>query len=127
MKTKFVNTLRPITVMKKLSKMLEDSMKIEDEEYFYDRMYFMKHNYDNDNEVYRSNKSEDKLQVIDYDLESVNILINQILRFGRIVYSSDNSNIYNFPKNEKPKFYIKDIFGSKKTNTIEEKMKLQRN
>jgi len=49
MKTKFVKTLRPITVMKKLSKMLEDSMKIEDEEFFYDRMYFMKHNYDNDN------------------------------------------------------------------------------
>ena len=102
-------------------------MKIEDEEFFYDRMYFMKHNYDNDNEVYKSNKSEDKLQVIDYDLESVNILINQILRFGRIVYSSDNSNVYNFPKNEKPKFYIKDIFSNKKTNTIEEKMNYKRN
>jgi hypothetical protein len=60
---------------------------------------------------------EDKIDVLDYSLETINVLINQVLRFNRIVYSSENSTIYNFPKNEIPKFYIKDIF-SNKTNTV---------
>ena len=82
--------------MKELSKYLEKSITDNDEDYFYDRMYFMKHNYDYDK--YNSDKLEDMEEILWYDLESVNILINQILRFGRIVYSTDNSTIYNFPK-----------------------------
>ena len=113
-----VRTLDPVTIMKRLSKMLEQSIQNDDEDYFYDRLHFMKQNFDNDSDVYKSNKVEDKIDVLDYSLETINILINQVLRFNRIVYSTDNSTIYNFPKNELPKFYIKDIFNNKKTNTV---------
>ena len=98
--------------------MLEQSIQDDDEDYFYDRLHFMKQNFDNDSDVYKSNKVEDKIDVLDYSLETINILINQVLRFNRIVYSSENSTIYNFPNNELPKFYIKDIFNDKKTNTV---------
>ena len=116
--TKVIKTLNPVTIMKQLSKMLKQSIQDDDEDYFYDRLHFMKQNFDNDSDVYKSNKVEDKIDVLDYSLETINILINQVLRFNRIVYSTDNSTIYNFPKNELPKFYIKDIFNNKKTNTV---------
>ena len=116
--TKVIKTLNPVTIMKRLSKMLEQSIQDDDEDYFYDRLHFMKQNFDNDSDVYKSNKVEDKIDVLDYSLETINILINQVLRFNRIVYSTENSTIYNFPKNELPKFYIKDIFNNKKTNTV---------
>ena len=115
---KEIKTLNPVTIMKRLSKMLEESIQNDDEDFFYDRLHFMKQNFDNDSDVYKSNKVEDKIDVLDYSLETINILINQVLRFNRIVYSTDNSTIYNFPKNELPKFYIKDIFNNKKTNTV---------
>ena len=115
---KEIKTLNPVTIMKRLSKMLEQSIQDDDEDYFYDRLHFMKQNFDNDSDVYKSNKVEDKIDVLDYSLETINILINQVLRFNRIVYSTNNSTIYNFPKNELPKFYIKDIFNNKKTNTV---------
>ena len=116
--SKELKTLNPVTIMKRLSKMLEQSIQDDDEDYFYDRLHFMKQNFDNDSDVYKSNKVEDKIDVLDYSLETINILINQVLRFNRIVYSSENSTIYNFPNNELPKFYIKDIFNDKKTNTV---------
>jgi uncharacterized protein YqgQ len=116
--TKVIKTLNPLTIMKKLSKMLEQSIQDSDEDYFYDRIYFMKKTFEHYSDEYRSNDVKYKVRVIDYDLESINVLINQVLRFGRIVYSTDNSTIYNFPKNELPKFYIKDIFNNKKTNTV---------
>ena len=116
--SKELKTLNPVTIMKRLSKMLEQSIQDDDEDFFYDRLHFMKQNFDNDSDVYKSNKVEDKIDVLDYSLETINILINQVLRFNRIVYSTDNSTIYNFPKNELPKFYIKDIFNNKKTNTV---------
>jgi len=115
---KEIKTLNPVTIMKRLSKMLEESIQNDDEDFFYDRLHFMKQNFDNDSDVYKSNKVEDKIDVLDYSLETINILINQVLRFNRIVYSSENSTIYNFPNNELPKFYIKDIFNDKKTNTV---------
>jgi len=115
---KEIKTLNPVTIMKRLSKMLEQSIQDDDEDFFYDRLHFMKQNFDNDSDVYKSNKVEDKIDVLDYSLETINILINQVLRFNRIVYSSENSTIYNFPNNELPKFYIKDIFNDKKTNTV---------
>ena len=116
--SKELKTLNPVTIMKRLSKMLEQSIQDSDEDYFYDRLHFMKQNFDNDSDVYKSNKVEDKIDVLDYSLETINVLINQVLRFNRIVYSSENSTIYNFPNNELPKFYIKDIFNNKKTNTV---------
>ena len=118
---KEIKTLNPVTIMKRLSKMLEQSIQDDDEDYFYDRVHFMKHNYDHDSDVYKSNKVEDKIEVLDYGLETINILINQLLRFNRLVYSTENGTIYNFSKNELPKFYLKDIFNDK-TNTVKENL-----
>ena len=116
--TKVIKTLNPLTIMKRLSKMLEQSIQDSDEDYFYDRIYFMKKTFEHSSDEYRSNDVKYKVRVIDYDLQSINVLINQVLRFNRIVYSTDDSTVYNFPKNELPKFYIKDIFNNKKTNTV---------
>ena len=116
---KSVKTISPVLLMKKLSKMMEDSIQQDDEDFFYDRLHFMKFNYDNDSEVYKSKEVKDKVQVLNYGLETINILIQQVLRFGRIVYETEDSNVvYNFPKDELPKFYLNDIFSKKKTNSI---------
>ena len=50
-------------------------------------------------------------------------MINQVLRFGRIVYSNEGGTIYNFPKGKIPKFEINDIFNKQKTNTIKTNMR----
>ena len=115
---KSVKTISPVLLMKKLSKMMEDSIQQDDEYFFYDRSNFMKLNYDNDSEVYKSKGVKDKVEVLDYGLETINTLIQQVLRFGRIVYETDSNVVYNFPKEELPKFYLNDIFSKKKTNTI---------
>ena len=120
---KSVKTISPVLLMKKLSKMMEDSIQQDDEYFFYDRSNFMKLNYDNDSEVYKSKGVKDKVQVLDYGLETINTLIQQVLRFGRIVYETDSNVVYNFPKEELPKFYLNDIFSKKKTNTIKSNMK----
>jgi len=120
---KSVKTISPVLLMKKLSKMMEDSIQQDDEDFFYDRLHFMKLNYDNDSEVYKSKGVKDKVQVLDYGLETINTLIQQVLRFGRIVYETDSNVVYNFPKEELPKFYLNDIFSKKKTNTIKSNMK----
>ncbi len=121
---KSVKTISPIILMKKLSKSMKDSIQQDDEDFFYDRLHFMKFNYDNDSEVYKSKEVKDKVQVLNYGLETINTLIQQVLRFGRIVYETEDSNVvYNFPKDELPKFYLNDIFSKKKTNTIKTNMK----
>ena len=51
--TKVIKTLNPVTIMKQLSTMLEQSIQDDDEDYFYDRLHFMKQNFDNDSDVYR--------------------------------------------------------------------------
>ena len=119
--SKELKTLNPVTIMKQLSKILEQSIQDDDEDYFYDRLHFMKHNYDNSSDVYKSNHVGDKIEVLRYGLETINVLLNQLLRFNRIVYSTKNSTIYNFPKNELPTFYLKDIFNDK-TNTVKENL-----
>lgn len=111
--------------MKKLSKMVEDSIELDDEDFFYDRVHFMKHNYDNDEEVYKSGEIKDKVRVMNYGLETINILINQILRFNRIIYSTEDGTVYNFPKGEIPKFQIDDIFNKNKTNTLKKHIRKQ--
>ena len=108
--------IHPVTIMKELSKMIEDSKRLPDQEFWDDRLYWMKQNYDSDIDTYKSRKEEDKEKVLDYDLETLNQLINQVLRFGRIVMSTDGGTVYNFPKNEIPKFIV-DI-KEPKTNTI---------
>ena len=119
---KTIKTMSPVVLMKKLSKMMTQSNQDDDESFFYDRNFFMKKTFDHYSDEYLSNDVKDKVRVIDYDLETINILIQQLLRFGRIVYSTDDSTVYNFPKNELPKFYIKDIFSKRKTNTIKSNM-----
>ena len=120
---KSVKTMSPVILMKKLSKMTEESFQMDDEEFFYDRLSFMKMNYDNDTEVYKSNDVKDKVRVLNYGLETINTMIQQVLRFGRIVYETKNGVVYNFPENELPKFYLNDVFSKKKTNTIKSNMK----
>ena len=120
---KSVKTISPVILMKKLSKMMEDSIQQDDEDFFYDRLNFMKLNYDNDSEVYKSKGVKNKVRVLDYGLETINILIQQVLRFGRIVYETDSNVVYNFPKDELPTFYLKDVFSKRKTNTIKSNMK----
>ena len=113
----------PLKIMKTLGKMVEQSKNDPDEDFFYDRLYFMKNSYQYDEETYQSDKPKDKLLVLEYGLETINIMINQVLRFGRIVYSDEDSTIYNFPKNRIPKFELNDIFSKKKHNTIKTNMK----
>ena len=108
--------IHPVTIMKELSKMIEDSKRLPDQEFWDDRLYWMKQNYDSDVDTYKSRKEEDKEKVLDYDLETLNQLINQVLRFGRIVMSTDGGVVYNFPNNEILKFIV-DI-KEPKTNTI---------
>lgn len=108
--------VHPVNIMKELSKMIEDSKRLPDLEFWDDRLYWMKQNYDSDVDTYKSRKEEDKEKVLDYDLETLNQLINQVLRFGRIVMSTDGGVVYNFPNNEIPKFIV-DI-KEPKTNTI---------
>jgi len=110
----------PITIMKELGRMIKQYNELPDEDFFYDRLYFMKHNYDNDNEVFKSSDIKDKVMVLNYGLETCNIILQQIMRFNRIVYSTDSGVVYNFPKNEIPKFQIDDIFNKTKTNTIKQ-------
>ena len=83
---KSVKTISPVVLMKKLSKMVEDSIQEDDEYYFYDRLSFMKMNYDNDSEVFKSKEVKDKVRVLNYGLETINTMIQQVLRFGRIIY-----------------------------------------
>ena len=111
--------------MKQLSKYLEKSISDNDEDYFYDRIQFMKHNYEWDR--YTSDDVAEQKRILLYDLETVNVLINQILRFGRIVYSTDKGAVYNFPNKDVPNFYLKDIFSAERTNTIKEGMNYDRN
>ena len=110
--------VHPLKIMKRLSKMVEQSKDEPDESFFYDRLHFIKSNYDSDVDTYSSVKPEDRLLVLDYDLESINILINQVLRFGRIVMSNSDGTIYNFSKGTRPKFELNDIFSKRKHNTI---------
>ena len=114
--------VNPEKIMKKLGQMLEQSKHEPDEDFFYDRMYFIKRNYESDEDTYSSDEPEDKLTVLEYDLETINILINQVLRWGRIVMSNDGGIIYKFPKNKIPKFEISDIFNRTKHNTIKTNM-----
>ena len=108
--------MNPYNLMKDLGQRIEGSKHLPDEEFWDDRLYWMKQNYDSDIDTYKSRKEEDKQKVFDYDLETLNQLINQVLRFGRIVMSTDGGTVYNFPKNEIPKFIV-DI-KEPKTNTI---------
>ena len=103
--------------------MVEESKNDSDENFFYDRLYFMKNSYQYDEETYQSDKPEDKLLVLEYGLETINQLINQVLRFGRVIYSDDDGEIYNFPKGTRPKFELNDIFSKRKHNTIKTNMK----
>ena len=105
-------------LMIKLGKRLEESLELPDEDFFYDRDLFMKTNYDNDSEIYKSNDKRDKKRVRDYCEEGLVVKINQYLRFERFPYETENGVVYNFPKGEKPKFYLKDIFNKERFNTL---------
>jgi hypothetical protein len=109
--------------MKQLGDLVDDYIHHDDSEFWYDRNYFIKQNLDNDIDTYLSTDEEDKQLVLDYDLQTINILIQQILRFGRIVYSTDGGKVLNFSKNQIPKFEIHDSLNRKKFNTIKRNMR----
>ena len=115
--------INPVSIMKELGRMIEKYKEKDDSDFWYDRNYFIKRNLDNDLDTYQSTDREDKLTIMEYDLETINILIQQILRFGRIVYSTNNGKVYNFPKNQIPKFEIHDSLHTKKFNTIKRNMR----
>ena len=94
-----VRTLDPVTIMKRLSKMLEQSIQNDDEEYFYDRLHFMKNNYDNDSDVYKSNKVEDK--IINQDSEEYD-------KYAKLSQTKMTTGLYNtFDRYLKRKYKIK--------------------
>jgi len=113
----------PIKIMRELGDMIEEYKHYDDSDFFYDRTYFMKMNLDNDMDTYHSTDKDDKETIIDYDLNTINILIQQVLRFGRIIYSTKDGRVFNFPKNEIPKFEIHDVFHKTKFNTIKRNMR----
>lgn len=115
----------PLSIMKELGDRIETDKFLPDEDFWDDRLYWMKKNYNSDVDRYKSKNTKDKERIFYYDLETVNQLINQILRFGRIVMSNENGVVYNFPKGEIPKFIV-DLDGSQKTNTIEENMRINK-
>ena len=104
-------------LMKELAEDLEDSFVMADEDFFYDRDSFMKTNYEHYSEIYKSNKKEDKETVKNYLKQTIVDRINKYLRFERDVYETDNGVVYNFPKGELPKFYLKDVF-EKRLNSL---------
>ena len=99
----------PLDIMKQLGDLVDEYKHHDDSEFWYDRNYFIKQNLDNDIDTYLSTGEEDKQLVLDYDLQTINILIQQILRFGRIVYSTKNGKVLNFPKNQIPKFWSYNV------------------
>tara|TARA_A100001015_G_scaffold178067_1_gene197966 strand:+ start:557 stop:937 length:381 start_codon:yes stop_codon:yes gene_type:complete len=105
-------------LMMELGQDLEDSFRLDDEDFFYDRVLFMKDNYDNESERYKSKDPLDKRIVKDYCKEDLVILINQYLRFKRFPYTTENGVVYNFPKGEKPTFYLNDIFSKERLNSL---------
>ena len=45
--------------MKELGRMIKQYNELPDEDFFYDRLYFMKKNYNNDQNIYKSKKLSD--------------------------------------------------------------------
>ena len=107
-------------LMMELGKDLEESFNLDDEDFFYDRVLFMKENYENDSETYKSNKPSDKRMIKNYCREYLVILINQFLRFKRFPYTTNSGVVYNFPKGEMPNFYLNDM----KQNTLKENLEI---
>ena len=115
--------VNPLNIMKQLGDLVDEYKHHDDSEFWYDRNYFIKQNLNNDIDTYLSTDEEDKQLVLDYDLQTINILIQQILRFGRIVYSTNSGKVLNFSKNQIPKFEIHDSLNRKTFNTIKRNMR----
>jgi uncharacterized protein YqgQ len=113
----------PLELTKQISDEYEKSLKEEDSEFFYDRVKWTRDTMDVDE--YRSTSEDDKRMVLNTDIRSVVILLNQLLRFGRFVYTNNKDEITNFPKKEIPKFYLNYLL-NKKTNTIKENLNRRR-
>ena len=113
----------PLELTKQISDEYEKSLKEEDSEFFYDRVKFMKDTMDV--EKYHSTDDWDKSMVLNSDIRSIVILLNQLLRFGRFVYTNNKDEVTNFSKKEVPKFYLNYLL-NKKTNTITENLKRRR-
>ena len=54
-------------------------------------------------------KKSDKKKITDIDITTLCVLIQQVLRFGRIILTNDKGVVYNLPEGEIPKFYV-DVY-----------------
>ena len=97
----------PLRVMLELGQELESMEDMSDDEFFEDRSRWVK--YHTDTKEYKSSKKLDKKKITDMDIRSVCYLIQQILRFGRIILTNDKGVVYNLPEGEIPKFYV-DVY-----------------
>ncbi len=97
----------PLRVMLELGQELESMEDMSDDEFFEDRSRWVK--YHTDTKEYKSSKKSDKKKITDMDIRSVCYLIQQILRFGRIILTNDKGVVYNLPEGEIPKFYV-DVY-----------------
>ena len=97
----------PLRVMLELGQELESMEDMSDDEFFEDRSRWVKDH--TDTKEYKSSKKFDKKKITDMDIRSVCYLIQQILRFGRIILTNDKGVVYNLPEGEIPKFYV-DVY-----------------
>jgi hypothetical protein len=94
-----------------------------DDEYFWDDICLWNQNtYHEYEDIYKSNKSEDKRKVLRMGVEKISYEIQQLMRFGRLPMANSKGEMYNFPDKEVPSFYINDAFEKVRTNTFKKNM-----
>ena len=97
----------PLRQMLELGQELESMEDMSDNEFFEDRVRWVKDN--TKKEDYKSSKKSDKKKITDMDITTLCVLIQQVLRFGRMILTNDKGEVYNLPEGEIPKFYV-DVY-----------------
>ena len=106
MKVKYIKPKNIEKVFKEISDILYDiTPEKMDKELFYDRMKFIEKSIYWDE--YKSTDEFDKSNIYDTDINTVSILIGQIIIFGRII-REDGFGDFNLPKGEVP-YHLRQI------------------
>ena len=106
MKVKYIKPKNIEKVFKEISDILYDiTLDKMDKELFYDRMKFINKSIYWDE--YKSTDEFDKSNIYDTDINTVSILIGQIIIFGRII-REDGFGDFNLPKGEVP-YHLRQI------------------
>ena len=127
MKMKINYKVNPMRIMMMIGNQLYDSRKLSDDYFFDDMLKWQNDTYHHYEKMYKSSDKKDKFKALQASVELVVFLIQQIVRFGRVVMSNDKGVIYNFPENEIPSFYIEDALGKKRKNTFMENLARYKN